>query len=185
MHAKASDEVQAVASATQVTTAAMIANPAASNREALRVATRRFKKAQRDYDWQRERLDTLAEGVVLFEQMQQGEYQAALSGWSTGLYVDPRAFWHSGDEYVFNITRYANPEVDRLIAAGERETDPEAANAIWHEVQAMIYQDQPYTFLYWVNNLMAIHERFEGVEANLLTPIYGLERWWENPNPGA
>jgi peptide/nickel transport system substrate-binding protein len=122
------------------------------------------------------------EGMVLFEQMCAREFQAALGGWSAGLYVDPRSFWHSGDEYVYNFTSYSNSAVDELIARGEGETDPEAANAIWHEMQELIYDDQPYTFLYWVNNLMAIHQRFEGVEANLLTPLYGLERWWENPN---
>lgn len=122
------------------------------------------------------------EGAVLIEQLVNHEFQAALGGWSASLYVSPRPFWHSGDEYVYNFTSYANPEVDRLIEAGEVETDPEKANAIWHEVQALIYEDQPYTFLYWVNNLMGIHRRFEGVEANLLTAVYGLERWWENPN---
>ncbi len=122
------------------------------------------------------------EGMVLFEQMKNKEFQAALGGWSVGLYVDPRAFWHSGDEYVFNFTSYSNAAVDELIARGEGETDIEAANAIWHEMQELIYEDQPYTFLFWVNKLMAIHQRFEGVEANLLTPFYGLERWWENPD---
>jgi len=122
------------------------------------------------------------EGAVLIEQLVKREFQAALGGWSASLYVAPRPFWHSGDEYIYNFTSYANPEVDRLIAAGEGETDPERANAIWHEVQALIYEDQPYTFLYWVNNLMGIHRRFEGVEANLLTSVYGLERWWENPS---
>jgi hypothetical protein len=49
-------------------------------------------------------------------------------------------------------------------------------------MQELIYRDQPYTFLYWINNLMAIHQRFEGVESNLLTPFYGLEHWWQNPD---
>ncbi len=126
------------------------------------------------------RLEQL-EGMVLIEQMGNGDFQAALNGWSAGLYVDPRSVWHSGDEYVYNFGSYSNPEVDRLIAAGEGETDPEAANAIWHELQALIYEDQPYTFLYWVNNPMAVHRRFEGVQSNLLTPFYRLEQWWENP----
>jgi len=121
------------------------------------------------------------EGMVLYEKSQKRDFQAVLGGWAVGLYVEPRTFWHSGDEYAFNFCSYANPEVDRLIAAGELETDPAAANAIWREVQALIYEDQPYTFLYWVNKLMAVHQRFEGVEANILTPFYGLERWWENP----
>lgn len=127
------------------------------------------------------RLEQL-EGMVLFEQMGDKDFQAALGGWAVGLFVDPRSFWHSGDEYVFNFCSYSNPEVDRLIVLGEGAVDPEAANAVWHEMQELIYQDQPYTFLYWVNNLMAIHQRFEGVEANLLTPLYQLEKWWENPN---
>jgi len=124
----------------------------------------------------------MVEGMVLFEQMRNKEFQAALGGWSAGLFVDPADCWHSGEEYVFNFCSYCNPAVDELIEQGGRETDLDAANAIWHEMQQLIYEDQPYTFLYWVNKLIAVHKRFEGVEANILTPIYGLERWRENPD---
>jgi peptide/nickel transport system substrate-binding protein len=120
--------------------------------------------------------------MVLFEKMCDRDFQAALGGWAAALYADPRPFWHSGDEYTYNFCSYSNPEVDRLIAAGELATDTAAANAVWHQVQELIHQDQPYTFLYWINKLMAVHRRFEGVEANILTPFYGLERWWENPH---
>lgn len=125
------------------------------------------------------------EGTTLTDQLRRKEFQAVLYGWSASLYVDPTEFWHSGEEYEYNFCSYANPEVDRLIESGVAETDPARAQATWREVQRLIYEDQPYTFLYWVNSLMGVNRRVQGVEANILSPLYGLERWWIEPGrPG-
>jgi peptide/nickel transport system substrate-binding protein len=47
----------------------------------------------------------------------------------------------------FNSGRYANPEVDDLIDAARRETDPAARNALYHRLQRIVHHDAPWAFI--------------------------------------
>lgn len=105
-------------------------------------------------------------------------FDATLGGWSAGLFLDPTTIWHSGPEYEFNFVSYDNPEADALMEKGLREPDPEKANAIWRELQGIIYEDQPYLFLYWMDEIVGIHERFEDTTINVQSPYYDLHEWW-------
>ncbi|MDP6933332.1 MAG: ABC transporter substrate-binding protein, partial [Myxococcota bacterium] len=101
----------------------------------------------------------MIETNTFFERTRKKDFHAALSGWSAGLFIDPTNIWHSGSEYEFNFVSYDNPEVDALIEKGMASCDVEEAKAIFREVQAKIYADQPYTFLYWRDEIVGVHER--------------------------
>jgi peptide/nickel transport system substrate-binding protein len=116
------------------------------------------------------------------QKQMQRDFEACLSGWGAGLVVDPSTFWHSGDQYKFNIVSYANPRVDELIDRGIREADSEKARGIWAELQRIIYEDQPYAFLYWREDYSAIHNRFRNVGTNILSVVNGVENWWVPAN---
>jgi len=117
---------------------------------------------------------------TFYENLRQKKYDAAVAGWSAGLFVDPESIWHCDTEdrkYEFNFVSYCNPEVDALIEEGLRTADPKAAAPIWKELQAKIYEDQPYLFLWWMDEIVGIHERFENTEIDILSPIHNLNRW--------
>ena len=118
------------------------------------------------------------ESNTFFERLRKKDFEAALSGWSAGLFVDPKNIWHSGPEYEFNFVSYSNPEVDLRIEEGLREPDPEKAVEMWRRLQALIYQDQPYAFLYWMDEIVAVHKRFQDVDIDILSPINNLHKWW-------
>jgi peptide/nickel transport system substrate-binding protein len=106
------------------------------------------------------------------------DFDALVGGWSADLFVDPSTQWRSGPEQVYNFVSYANPEVDALIERGLAEPDPGAASAIWRDLQATIYRDQPYTFLWWVDEIVAVDGRFQGVAVHPSSPFYHLHEWW-------
>ena len=85
--------------------------------------------------------------------------------------------WHTGDQYEFNFTAYSNPEVDALIDAAIKEPDPAKNNAMWKEAQALIYADQPYTFLYWMDEIVAVNSRFSDEKVDILSPYGDLRQW--------
>ena len=45
------------------------------------------------------------------------------------------------------------------------------------ELQALVYADQPVTFLVWLDQLAAVNDRFEGVDPDLFSLFHGIERW--------
>lgn len=118
------------------------------------------------------------ESNTFFERLRKKDYEAALSGWSAGLFVDPTVIWHSGPEYEFNFVTYKNERVDELIEAGLREPDPAKSGPMWQEMQQLIYDDQPYAFLYWMDEIVGVHERFEDPKIDVQGALRDLHTWW-------
>ncbi|MBT3223637.1 MAG: hypothetical protein HN348_31585, partial [Proteobacteria bacterium] len=120
------------------------------------------------------------ESNVFFKNLRERKYEAALAGWSTSLFVDPSDEWRSdsdGTHHEFNFTNYANPKADELIDKGMSIADIQQAAPVWKEFQQVVYDDQPYTFLWWMDELVAIDSRFENVEINVLSALNHLHRW--------
>jgi peptide/nickel transport system substrate-binding protein len=111
------------------------------------------------------------------EKHRKKDFDATLGGWSAGLFVDPTVIWHSGVDYQFNFVSYQNKEVDALMEKGLREPNPDLSNPIWIEMQAKVYEDQPYTFLFWRDDIVALSARFEDAEINVQSPYGHLHRW--------
>ena len=119
---------------------------------------------------------------TFFERMRQRDFEAALAGWSAGLFVDPSTLWACDDpannkQTQFNFTGYCNPEVDKLMDQGFTTPNPKDAAPIWKDVQARIYADQPYLFLWWMDEIVGINNRFENTSINVLSPIDRLYEW--------
>lgn len=121
------------------------------------------------------RLETV-EGNAFYEKLKRREFQAALAGLGASLFVDPSSRWKTGAPY--NYPSYSSPRVDELIEQGLATTDAGEANRCWRELQAQIYADQPYCFLYWRDELVALHSRFRDVEINTLWVFANLADWW-------
>ena len=41
----------------------------------------------------------------------------------------------------------------------------------------MIYDDQPYLFLWWQDDIVGVNERFEDTHIDMLSPIHDLYKW--------
>ncbi len=115
---------------------------------------------------------------ALYQRLRERDYEAALSGWATGLHIDPGPYWSSGDDAPFNITGYANADVDRLIERGDAARSHEEAEPIWREILAKIYEDQPYCFLYWADEVVLLDGRFQDAGSSTLNLFHDLHRWW-------
>lgn len=121
-----------------------------------------------------------AESNAFFENMRKKRFDAAVAGWSAALFVDPTPIWHCDTEsrkYEFNFVSYCNPEVDALMEKGLLTPDPAEAAPIWKEVQAKIYEDQPYLFLWWQDEIVGIHKRFENTKIDVLSALNDLHDW--------
>lgn len=115
---------------------------------------------------------------TFFERLRKKDFDAALSGWSSALFVDMTAIWASGEDHEYNFVSYNNPEADRLMAEALASPDEARSNELHKQVQALIYEDQPYTFLYWFQDIVAVHQRFKDEQVNMLSAQQDLYRWW-------
>ena len=119
------------------------------------------------------------ERSALIRQLRSGDFAAYLGGWSTSMQIDLTPVFHSTATKLFNFNGYSNPDVDRLIEQGREMLDAEKARPVWAEAQNRIYADQPYTFLFWKDRVVATHKRYQNVTPIALSVVYGLENWYQ------
>jgi peptide/nickel transport system substrate-binding protein len=106
----------------------------------------------------------LLEWATYQQHVYEHRFEASTAAWGTG--VDPdtsKNIWKTemydgGRNYV----GYSNPKVDELFEAGAREFDFEKRKAIYQEIDRLIYEDQPYTFLYFRRTFWAFNKRLRG-----------------------
>jgi len=106
------------------------------------------------------------EWATFMEKIQNHEFQAETAGWGTG--TDPDTLWNLWvtDQYKTgrNYGGYSNPRVDELFAQGRREFDFEKRKKIYQEIGRILYEDQPYTWLWNEPILAAFNKRIRGVQ---------------------
>lgn len=101
------------------------------------------------------------EFTVLQQKTHDHQFQAYFGGWGTG--ADPDTsdnIW--GTDENRNYVGYSNPEVDRLFEEGRREFDPEKRRKIYAKIHKILYEDQPYTWLYVRNAYYAFNKDLRG-----------------------
>src|SRR5207248_2451313 len=77
------------------------------------------------------------------------DYQAVIMGWTGVPIPNPKQIWHSKSEAEMgsNHVGYNNPKVDELIEKANQEMDLKKRGTTLQEINRIIYEDQPYTFL--------------------------------------
>ena len=101
------------------------------------------------------------EPTTLQEMMQKRSFQACFSGWGSGTDPDTTEnIWKTGE--MRNYCGYSNPEVDRLYAEGRRELDRGRRGEKYARIQEILYEDQPYTWLFWRNSFYGFSKNLRG-----------------------
>ena len=101
------------------------------------------------------------EFTVIVQKTRDKEFAAALGGWGAG--TDPMTNENLfGTGKARNYGSYSNPEVDRLFGEGKREFDREKRAAIYGEIHTRIWDDQPYTWLFYRNGFYAFNKKLRG-----------------------
>jgi peptide/nickel transport system substrate-binding protein len=126
------------------------------------------------------KIKVLEWSVFLTEFIDKKNFEAVLLGWSLGRDPDNYDIWHSSKtkEGEFNFIGYKNEEVDRLLVEARRIFDQEKRRAYYYRIHSIIYDEQPYMFLYIADILSILHSRFQGVKPAPIGISYNFIDWW-------
>ncbi|MCC6153183.1 MAG: peptide-binding protein [Candidatus Hydrogenedentes bacterium] len=117
------------------------------------------------------------EWAAFQERVQNRTFDACMLAWITTPFYDPYQLWHSSQaEKGSNYPGLKNAEVDELMEKARVEFDRSKRIPMYHRVQAIIQEEQPYTFLFSRYGLVVVSKRFQNVN---VYPI-GLDprEWW-------
>lgn len=118
--------------------------------------------------------------TMINEFINKRRFEAVLMGWFLTRDPDNYDIWHSSKtrEGEFNFIGYENKEVDNLLEQGRRIFDQDERRAIYHRIHRIIYNDQPYMFLYSQEALPIVSKRFRGVEVSPIGIGYNFIKWY-------
>ena len=129
----------------------------------------------------------ILEWATFQERTRKHEFQASTAAWGTG--TDPDTLWNlwRSDQYDpqgnfgRNYGGYRNARVDELFELARHEFDFDTRRAYYQEIQQLIYDEQPYTFLWNRGTLWAFNQRIHGITTSP-RGVFGFDPaeagWW-------
>lgn len=122
--------------------------------------------------------------VFLTEYINKRNFETVLLGWSIPREPDIFDIWHSSKtrEGEFNFIGYKNEEVDRLLVEARRIFDTDKRKIFYHRIHEILYDEQPYMFIYVPDGLSILSSRFRGIEPAPIGIGYNFIYWWVQRN---
>ncbi len=121
------------------------------------------------------------EFTVVVQRLFDHDFDAAFGGWGSG--ADPYTtenIFKSGEER--NYGQYSNPAVDKLFVEGLHEFDEAKRAVIYGKIHSLLYEDQPYTWLYYQNGYYAFNKSLRGYAFSPRGPYHyapGISSIWK------
>lgn len=120
----------------------------------------------------------LVEGSAFSKDFTGKHFEALYYAWSISGDPNPEGIWHSREiETGLNTVSYTNPEVDTLIDEDLKTFDKNKRKELLAKVDALIAEDQPYTFLYSPTVVMAYPVNLEGYNPKR-DGLKEIEKWY-------
>lgn len=128
------------------------------------------------------------EATTLFADLTSPErrFDAALLGWSGDVRLDLRDLFHSGAlGGPYQFASYANTEMDSLLERATAEPVRERASPLWHRVQELLLQEQPWTLIYYQTDAHLARDRVRGLDMDIRGALVNVADWWVEPASAA
>jgi len=122
-------------------------------------------------------IETIELGVLI-DNMYEKNMDSWMIGWYVPIPLNLKFSWYSDlKKNPYNFASYQNKEADQILDEISIETNPGKLNELYKKFQKIIYEDEPVTFLYWVDNIVAYNRKIENIDINPLGAIHHCWEW--------
>jgi ABC-type transport system substrate-binding protein len=119
--------------------------------------------------------------ALMLRKLNEKEFDACILGWAMSWKDDPYQIWHGSQANInesSNHVGYQNPQVDKLIEQLRITMDADKQAEIYRKIHRLIYDDQPYTFLFIDKMTAAYDARLENVKTYPIRPCIDTREWY-------
>jgi|SRR5690625_1337245 len=110
------------------------------------------------------------------------EFEAFILGWGLPIDPDPTRYWHSSyteaDKGGNNNVMYSREDLDELIEQNMKIVDQDERQELLEHIYAEIIEDQPNTFLFYENDIIATSPQLKGFEQHPQNKLYSVKDWY-------
>lgn len=121
------------------------------------------------------------EWAIFLQNLRGRQFDAYIGGWvNDPIPTDPYQIWHSSqaDNQGSNYVSFRNQRADWLMENNRLEFDESKRIAYMKEFQQIIYDEQPYTFLWSPLYPAVYNKRLQNVRFSFVRPGYNPTQWW-------
>lgn len=120
----------------------------------------------------------ILEGGAFTEKLVNRSFDAWLAGWAVPLPLDLKISWHSDlAKTPMNFCGFRNKQADLILDEIEKNTSPEIKNKLSQNLEELLFNEQPVTFLYWIDNVVVFNKRIENINVNPLGVVHHCWQW--------
>ncbi|HLP14903.1 MAG TPA: ABC transporter substrate-binding protein [Bacteroidota bacterium] len=124
-----------------------------------------------------------AERSVYWQSLLEKKFDAWIAGFEVPMELRMEGFWGSDlKKSPFNIFSYRNARVDSIVNTAYLMTNQSDATRSWKEFQQILHAEQPCTFLFWEDRLIAVNQRIRNTDINRLHTLYSASQWTVSEN---
>ena len=118
------------------------------------------------------------ESSVFFENMFAKSYDAWIGGWIVPIPVDLKPFWYSDlDESFPNVVSFQNEAADSVLEKMRNKISVTEKRKLYKCFLEIMHREQPVTFLYWKDDIVAYSKKIKGIEISPLGTVHHCWQW--------
>jgi peptide/nickel transport system substrate-binding protein len=120
------------------------------------------------------------EWATFLENIYDRRFDACGLAWGLDIEGDPYQLWHTSqkENRGSNHVGFGNAETDAMIEESRRAIDAGPRRQIFYKFDRILFEEQPYLFMYMAPDLAAYDKRYRGVKLYKLRPGYDLTEWY-------
>jgi peptide/nickel transport system substrate-binding protein len=120
----------------------------------------------------------LLESGILIDWLMKRNLDAWISGFTIPIPIDLNPFWHSDDETgFFNFSSYQSKGKDDILDSLNLRLSETKRAILYKRLQNIFYNDEPVTFLYWFDNIVAYNKRISEIKFSRLGLVKNAWEW--------
>ncbi len=126
------------------------------------------------------KIDQVERGTFWNDVMQR-KYDAWFAGFSVPLQMQLDDLWSSDlRKYPFNLAGFRNKRSDEILTTVKSLKNESDGAALWKEFQVIVHNEQPYTLLFWINNIVGVNARLQNTHIGILGTTHKAWEWSVN-----
>jgi len=120
----------------------------------------------------------MLETGAFVEGLMKRDYDAWIAGWTIPIPIDLNPYWNSDKDIGFlNFSSYQNNEKDEILKNLQQRLTESEKTKLYKELQIIFQKDEPVTFLYWFDNIIAYNKRISKINFSMLGLVKNAWEW--------
>lgn len=118
--------------------------------------------------------------ALMLQKLRKKDFDATILGWALNWKGDPFQLWHGSQADLpesSNAIGYKNADLDKLIEELRVTMNEDKQQEIYHQIHKIIYDDQPYTFLFMDKATSGYHARLDNINFYKIRPCIDSREW--------